>query len=156
MSDHVLAIDPGSKTVGWARFLKKKLVGCGVLRAETPVAMRVQFESHAWPFSNTPVRVYVERPQVYTRSRQKGDQNDLVHIAMIGGMLAGAVAFPADIHFVFPATWKGQAPKKVMGRRILKRLGLSELHYVEAAATTKLAHNAVDAVGLGLWAEGRL
>lgn len=157
MNDFLLAIDPGSKTVGWARFWNKTLIGCGVLRAETPMAMRVAFEADVVQhYTRTPHRIVVERPQVYVRERSEGDPNDLVLIALIGGMLAGAVQSPAGIDFVLPATWKGQVPKAIHHKRLWKRLALKEQVIVEAGALPKsLAHNCYDAVALGLWKEGR-
>ena len=153
----ILAIDPGKKIVGWAVFEGSHLSDCGLLRAETPKEMLMQSDRAGirdieW------TEVIVECPQAYTqRDRQKGPQQDLIDIAIVGGLVAGfAVSNMPTITFVHPHAWKGSVEKDAMSRRILKRLDRVEVAIVERLRPASLVHNAVDAVGLGLWKLGRL
>lgn len=98
-----------------------------------------------------------ERPQIYRASKSKGDPNDLIALAAIGNGVAahfrrGATMAPT------PAQWTGQVKKATRGSawksprgmRIRSRLTPAELALVPDQ------HDVVDAVGLGLWALGRL
>lgn len=106
-------------------------------------------------FGFLPNHLVIELPQVYVRSRSKGDPNDLI---MLAG-LVGAFVYNFDSrdgHKLYkPAEWKGQVPKDIMETRIKGRLSEAELHAVELPARS-LAHNVWDAVGLGLAHLGRL
>lgn len=158
-----LTIDPGKKIVGWAVFERvpgqsfTRLSDCGLLRAETPREMLIQSDRAGirdieW------AEVIVECPQAYSqRERQKGPQQDLIDIAIMGGLVAGfAVSNMPVITFVHPHAWKGSVEKDAMSRRILKRLDPDEVTIVDRLRPASLVHNAVDAVGIGLWKLGRL
>lgn len=107
--------------------------------------------------------IVIERPQVYERSRSKGDPNDLIALALVAGAVVGAVReyqamsmcrivgyTPCRVIEYRPADWKGQVPKDVMVRRIKRSLAKTELERVELPKAKSLAHNVWDAVGIGL------
>lgn len=98
----------------------------------------------------------LEWPQVYQGGRQKGDPNDLLPLAALNGALR--TLFPAPrLHLPRPSDWKGQVPKDIMGARILSKLTAEEKAVWNAAQFPKsLAHNVLDAVGLGLYSLRRL
>lgn len=98
----------------------------------------------------------LEWPQVYQGGRQKGDPNDLLPLAALNGALRAL--FPAPrLHLPKPSDWKGQVPKDIMGARILSKLTAEEKAVWNAAQFPKsLAHNVLDAVGLGLYSLRRL
>ncbi len=70
----------------------------------------------------------------------------------IAGQLAGWHG-----ELVTPAQWKGAVPKEVHQPRILAALTAAEQGVLDAAKVAPtLKNNVVDAIGLGLWAVGRL
>ena len=98
----------------------------------------------------------LEWPQIYRASKSKGDPNDLLGIAGVAAALAALVGVPCKSPT--PAEWIGQLPKATSGdpwtsprgARVRARLGAEEL------AACENTHDAIDAVGLGLWSLGRL
>jgi hypothetical protein len=94
--------------------------------------------------------IICEVPQIYKDS--PGDPNDLVAVSMVAGALCATI--PAlNVHTVKPKEWKGQVPKQVHHPRIWRQLVGMELA-VATAAKEKYGprfHNAMDAIGLGLW-----
>jgi len=150
----ILAVDPGINT-GWARVRDGRLSSCGLVRAATPRALRQMVEERS-PFD----RLVVEKPQVYRSRKSRGDPNDLIDVAVFAGCVLGA-ADAAEERFahelVVPRDWKGTIDKDVMIRRVLAWLREDERGVFErAGAPASLAHNVVDAVGLGIWYARRL
>jgi len=104
------------------------------------------------------------------RSRKASDAigQDLIDCAIAGAYVAGRCAPYADLVLVRPQEWKRQLPKGVVAKRIL---GDSDegarasrlLDATETLAATRdlhpisksLRHNAIDAIGIGLWFLGR-
>lgn len=96
----------------------------------------------------------IEWPRCYRI--QKGDPADLFPLAGVGMALAGMLGVPV----VAPTApeWIGNVPKTTKGdplespraRRIWNKLTEAE------RACVVLSHDALDAVGLGLWKLGRL
>lgn len=122
-----------------------------------------------------PVRVVFERPQWYTRAKSKGDPNGLAGLTGVAGNLTGMLSFYCNPNLEVvspkPAEWIGQISKTCKkcgenkkscttcrgsawetprGRFIRKRLQGYEMTLVPDQ------NDAIDAVGLGLWALGRL
>ena len=91
----------------------------------------------------------IELPQVYQHGRSKGDPNDLIRVAFYAGSCTrighGVLSTPT------PAEWKGQTPKAICAERIKAVLAVHELVHLY-----KADHNVLDAVGIGLWALGRM
>lgn len=140
----ILTIDPGKRQCGWAIFLHDRLYACGLWRDEIRSSQAV-------------TRTIVEIPQVYTRTKSKGDPNDLIDIAVKGGWLAGKMAPYATLEMIRPQQWKGTVDPEVMLDRIYNRLTDVEQALLSAApCPASLRHNIVDAIGIGLHAVGRL
>ncbi len=98
----------------------------------------------------------IELPQVYQHGRSKGDPNDLIRVAFYAGAVAGALGYfggllTGKLLTPTPGDWKGQVPKAIHHERIRRVLSTKELGLV-----SRVDHNVMDAVGLGLWALGRL
>lgn len=130
-----MSVDPGART-GVAVFEDGEL--------------RVVFASSKGIFTSTAVDVLViEIPQIYRASKSRGDPNDLIKVAVLAGKIIGRINAPHTVE-VHPATWKGQVPKNVHNARVLARLSPEERAKVPAV------HDAIDAVGLGLWFLKRL
>lgn len=94
-----------------------------------------------------------EWPQIYQRGqgRTKGNPNDLVPLAGVIGAVAADVS-PKQTRIFLPSEWKGQVPKDTMKSRIVGALTDAELSRVPK----RLAHDGYDAIGVGLFALGRL
>jgi hypothetical protein len=119
--------------------------------------------------------VIYEWPQIYSEAenKSKGNPNELLGLVGVGQSLATALtvyniqhgARPPEVLSPTPAEWTGQVPKTIKiggknripkdpwtsprGMRIKGKLQPGELKSVPAQ------HDAIDSVGLGLWALGR-
>lgn len=97
-----------------------------------------------------------EFPIVRRQEAYKG--NDMLLTAASAGLFLG-VCKAQRVITVKPGAWKGQVPKEEMCRRILDILTEEERALFERCMIGKLKslhHNAIDAIGIGLWAVGRL
>jgi len=148
----LLSIDSGDET-GWAFFPTfgdpvgepNRLYACGITKGDAPVFPRYPCAS---------LSTIVEIPH---KGKGKAKKGDIITLAFRAGLAAGTYgapwrAIPANV-------WKGTAPKSVFARRILKALTPAELATLKRVLSTlaKTYHDdVIDAVGLGLWACGRL
>jgi hypothetical protein len=160
----LLAVDPSLRSTGWAWFVGGALarVGRNTRKAtDDAIARRAanMAEAVLLNFSGVVIdRLVVEWPQVYRAARSKGDPNDLLGLAAIAGILVSGVEGRADTPT--PREWSGGVPKATRGDplksargvRVWSRLRESERAVLES---TKINHDVVDAVGIGLWALGR-
>lgn len=141
----IISIDPGAKT-GWAQFSQGWLVACGATKKpyEVPIQGKV---------------VIIEKPQIYRGRLQKGDQNDLITLAMLAGRhQERALRAGAQVELPTPGEWKGQVKKEIHHPRILAALTTEEqwrVSYASGGPAVKPDHNMLDAIGLGLWWLGK-
>ena len=97
--------------------------------------------------------IVIELPQVYAGSKSKGNPNDLIKLAYEAGRVVGSAAAKV----IKPREWKGTIKKEVMLKRILSKLDDRELRLLKGLGLPpSKEHNVVDAIGIGLWALGRL
>ena len=89
-----------------------------------------------------------EIPQVYSRSKSKGDPNTLVELACAGA--TALTALGGMPHVVKPAEWKGQLPKVVVEERCKIHLSKDEQKNI-VLPIKSLRHNVWDAIGIGLF-----
>lgn len=159
---YLMAVDPGfsaSSGTGWAFFDRGALAACGVITPKsTRLAEKIEeIRNILDDVGRMAVRVFViEIPRVYPGPRQKGDQNDIIDLAVVAGALIAPNA--SEKLLVHPRTWAGTVPKKIRHERLLRKE--SEGGVLSAAERARFpggakAHNAFDAVGIGLWAIGR-
>jgi hypothetical protein len=102
-----------------------------------------------------PRELVFERPQIYRAGRSKGDPNDLIPLAIIAGAVSGILG--CRVCAPTPREWTGGIEKdeegdpwaSPRGQRVRRRLSDAEF------ATITPSHDAIDAVGLGLWRLGR-
>jgi len=128
---------------------------CGLLRATTVEGMLAEFKTLRRFRVREPLAVVVELPRIYSVRHWKGDPNDLLDVAAV----AGAAATLGEPRFVTPQQWKGRVPKPIHHKRIRAVLSADELAVfvtAEDAIPKSLAHNVLDAIGIGLWAKGRM
>lgn len=97
----------------------------------------------------------IEVPQIYPGQQQKGDQNDLIDLAVTVGRYAEcAASYGFRVTLVKPRAWKGQLPKDVCWQRVRDTLTAHERSVPEQIPKSK-AHNMHDAIGLGTWFQKR-
>jgi len=153
-----VTIDPGVHDVGIALWRGPELVAAELIRdGGQPIEQlaaatgRWANSSAAWNWIDI-LEIVVERPQIYAQNKLKGDPNDLIMVAIVAGHCAQAIVryVPrATVHYLWPAQWKGQLPKKVSVERTIKLL-TSEEHERVRLPTASLQHNVWDAAGIGL------
>lgn len=172
----LLAIDPSVRSPGAALFRGGVLLTAGKVKVSR---MEHDSEGERWQYviecivrwaeshlCCCPEKIVYERPQIYTAAKSKGDPNDLIALAAIGAGVAAHFSaimpmdpsMSIDIITPTPAEWAGQIPKATKGnamnspraQRILSRLTELEISRMPNQ------HDAIDSVGLGLHALGRL
>lgn len=175
MSGLLLAVDPGIRGCGVALFKDSALIACAY--AKNPVKSGSDFDAvislakevYGWwnerlfdfyRGGELDLRLVLEWPRVYTASKSKGDNNDLMPLVAVDAAVVALFGVPA--RRVYPRDWKSTLSKEQTQARVESRLrpmggGSGEWSaYCEGTdAARSLAHNVVDAVGIGLHALGR-
>lgn len=104
-----------------------------------------------------------EYPEVRGAGRGKGHAGDLIPMALLAGALAAELDVePSACATVTPSEWAGSTPKatrgdprkEVRGARIWDELHDEERELLERLKLVQ--HDAFDAVGIGLYAVGRV
>ncbi len=148
----ILAIDPGACT-GWAIFLPGVgLHSAGVCTVDD--LSSPMFDT----FAPRHAELVIEIPQVYRAALSKGDPNDLIKVAVQAGRwIERAKLRGWGVREVHPTTWKGQIPKEIHHARIENALLADERARASSALSLPKSkrHNALDAIGLGLFHLGR-
>lgn len=94
-----------------------------------------------------PTHLVIETMQVYTRS--KGDPNDLLVLAAVGGYLFGTFEATENIGYK-PREWKGQVPRGVLGRNTERKLQASgEWAKVVVPSVAEKLNDVMHGVALG-------
>lgn len=159
----VVAVDPGIAGCGVAYASRGVLLKAQYVRNETgifPPAERcermgraVRDAVQALPRGVHSPRLVLEWPQVRTAGKGRGDPNDLL---LLAGVDAAIVTYlSGEVQCVAPREWKDTIPPDVLISRVQDRLSEEERARVILPAKS-LAHNVWDAVGIALWAVGRL
>lgn len=154
----LITVDPGVQGCGLALFDNKRLdFAAYIKKTNGQVAYNVADEINSLIkidiSAHDIVELVIEIPQIYDSAHQKGDQKDLVDLAVISGAIAGACRNSVtNMLFVRPAEWKGQTPKHITEIRARACLSSAEKRCTVLAAKAKTkAHNVWDAIALGLW-----
>ncbi len=154
MSD--VSIDPGVRDAGVAlwdddhELRAAKLIRCRHGGWPALAAMVADWVEHSYLDIQ---HIVIEQPQVYVQSRQKGNPNYLIALAMAAGAIAMAVLDrhpDASIVTVLPAVWKGNTPKDIHNERTKKLISPVEHEQISLPSAKSLQHNVWDAVGIGL------
>lgn len=153
----ILSIDPGFSAKGgtgyavWGDTFEHRLFEAGLIAVAADLTLEdamCEITSKlvkTLPSSAYPDELVIERPRVYP-GKGKGDQNDLIDLALLAGRLSTLGRAPV---FVNPAEWKGQVPKEVSKRLVRERLSEVELARIPDHGTK--THNVYDAIDIGLW-----
>lgn len=159
---NLIAVDPGALKSALAYFRD------GTLRHVKFIPTIDLLEGCAWPDE-----MIIEKPQIYRRSKSKGDPNDLIDIALIAGAWWRASGGRAEL--VLPKKWKGDMEKPQCHARAWRVLTDAERelfvsksfqtssmvwdyieHGVRGGAYKAEIHNLLDACAIGLWKLGRV
>lgn len=172
----LLAVDPSIRSPGAALFrdgvlIRSARVGVtkdtSISQAERAIMAADAVAAWCHACGGAPTTLAFEWPQVYSQAegKSKGDPNDLIAMAAVNGALACGMQIACvmrrqqlKILCYKPAEWIGQLPKTTRGKasesprakRIYSRLEPAELELVPDQ------HDAIDAIGIGLFALGRL
>ena len=174
-ADRVIAIDPGLTGTGWALWhaesdslLPKEAhlpIACGTCRAPKEGSLAQRSEA-LWvklfeqltdkksylPFGwrSDPTFVFIEIPQHFGSSARgiAAQSGGIYDLTFLVGYLAAKFVGCSVITFT-PNEWKGQLPKDVVERRVRRIIG-------DRFDGLGVKSHAVDAVGLGLFAIGKL
>lgn len=164
--ERLLAVDPGLRYPAAALFVGGVLVCASRVKVKldtkAPMVERcrdIALAVEAWHRKQSvhdPEILVVEFPQIYTADKSKGDPNNLTPLACIDGALA-ALFKRSKVLSPKPKDWTGNLPKSEdgdpwkspRGLRVWGRLTPDERKVVVPS------HDAIDSVGLGLWALGR-
>lgn len=136
----MISIDPGKNAAGIAEWAGPKLI-------RAYYAPR-----NEWHRLRCDTAIWVER-QYLTKDHPR--PGDIVELAYAAGLCAGlSTSTGGTITEVLPIRWKGNVPKPIMTKRILSKLDQTELAAIERVGYKD--HNTIDAIGIGLYALGRL
>jgi len=160
----MLAIDPGLNSLGWAYWERTPSVRpphrVGLIKAPRKLELTAralwiakELDQAMWdlgPMGGS-VSVY-ETDFVSEFPSWHGIQlgwaaGDLQKLVFLVGVLAGYFKEAKSFTPVTPKDWKGQLPKSVVTRRLIKRYG--------PGATRNWEKDVWDAVGIGLWKMGK-
>lgn len=144
------AVDPGGSCLGWSYWMDGFLYNAGLSRP--PKYVKAPWERAVWHRTNLAgmahegTRLVSER-MVIRGFGSKEDPQDLCDVNLIAGHLAN--------EWFSPQEWKGSLPRDLEEGRVRERLSPSELEVLVALPKIKLRHNAISAIGIGLFALGR-
>lgn len=155
----ILCIDPGASP-GWAIFDNKRLREAGTYDPDHGSSLPALNE-RAFGGENSR-EVVVEIPRIYPHGG-KGDQNDIIELALAAGIVLGHFwHLGVVITRVHPRRWKGTVPKEIHHARVIdelepyERLVLGEPKKKTKANPHGFDNNMLDAIGLGLWRMERM
>lgn len=152
----LISIDPGfgyRGGTGYTLWHDSRFVKAGLAKSEAEdlteriTAIFAQVSAAV----GTAEEVVIEKPRSYKLDKQKGDQNDLIDLAIVVGRMLPLGT--KKMTLVEPATWKGQVPKDVIKLLVLGKLDgeePDELKKCLQGITPGTQHNVYDAVGIGL------
>jgi hypothetical protein len=185
MHGSLVALDPSVRSVGVALFAGGVLVDAATIKcpscgskgrvAECPACsssdaarcLRIAQEVVRWVVSHdvAPTSLVSEWPTIRGAAQSVGNPNQMIPMAGVVGAVAGLLSMglaardeTLEVRSFKPAEWTGGCPKtktkpqrSQRGRRIESRLAESELPLFRVAG-----HDDLDAIGIGLYALGRL
>ncbi len=150
-----ISIDPGIQGTGYAVWdYEVKLHKCGVINAPSKYTWEEKMRYVALAlteYNYSCNKIYIEYPQ-----RFGGASGDMVSLKGDLGKLFTCVGYilgylKCDFKLISVVKWKGQLPKKIVNARIQKLLNKEEL-----GKLSKNKSHDWDAVGIGLYVQGRL
>lgn len=156
----LLSIDPGLGGTGWAYWGDRSAPAVVGIVRDTARDDLLSVRCHElcdklW--TAIPSRrfrsIVIELPQHMASAAGIAAQAGAVYklAFLVGAMsLFFTISTYGTVYVVNPADWKGQLPKNIVQQRIQARLGM------RVCQRLNIRSHAWDAVGIGLWAVGRL
>jgi hypothetical protein len=139
----LMSVDPGVHSMAVALWDERGLL---VRASNVHPDWRVGPAAFDWE------RLIGEIPVVYPGAKGlRTDPNDLIALAYAAGRFYERQGLPTTL--VKPAEWKAQVPKGITKERIIAELDSAEISRVYRGGEM---HNVYDAIGIGLFALGRL
>lgn len=158
----IITIDTGSRCSGLAVW-DGALVAALAVQADGPLEMAERVSGRACVLAPGEVEsIYVEYPHDQRRGART---DDLIKLAATAGAIAARLEELFDVRpeFLLPSAWKGSTPKPkrvadpyVVAVRAQRTLSAYELERVQLPTSVQQQWDVWDAVGIGLWASGRL
>jgi hypothetical protein len=152
----MVSIDPGVGGTGMVFWKGEKAVKVLTLRSGSSPDWAIKARTIMESFNQfmrllgRVDRVVMEMPgyMAGVGGHMVAQSGDLVKLALLTGMIFEAShAFSSNVELVPVHEWKGQLPKDVCAERIFEIMG--------ASFPKGQSNHAVDALGIGLWAQGR-
>jgi len=150
---------PGSWVFRTAGLARTKCSGVSDIATDLRAQVRDRVARALWSFGMHPGMVPMVACEfmVYRPEDSRSVVSDLFQVQAIGASIAGAIGSP--IQFLRPDQWKASVPKSIMSDRIIARLSADEARQLSRdldSVAGALHHNVFDAVGIGLYATGRM
>jgi hypothetical protein len=141
----MMFVDPGAHFCGVSRF-----TASGELLSAHWATV-----DHACMIVKNATGLVIEKPQVYASAFQKGNQNDLIDVAVTVGRIQQAYQdhYADEAIIILPNKWKGTKKKLVTIQDIIALAKeRDEFSKVDLRGVPKKEHEDVwDAVGIGYW-----
>lgn len=157
---HTVCVDPGLRCTGLAVYLGATLIMAAAVEnphsGRGPEAWKAMAASVVGLLRLDPAipkDLVVEKMVSYPGSPVRVD--DLMELVGVTGAIVGAVDQCGAYTSYLPRQWKKTVPKPIHNKRVLAKLTPAESAPL-ASIRPALVHNAVDAVGLGLFHLGRI
>lgn len=168
----ILAVDPDTRTLGWALVTKHEVLSVGMVRSSTGnVSDMLRYCSVGLPQAGD---LLVVESQHYHHGSE-APPADIIKLAQVAGGIIGLMAGAAPdmkLCLVPASTWKGQTPKPINHRRTFQHYGImcsEAAGYCYPSGCAKIAkvqgaqllnksswEHVADAIGIGLYAAQRL
>lgn len=157
---YALSLDPSSRATGCALWRDGILESVYLIRTKGPIGKDTRDSTcdqlMAW-LPTIRVDVYTERPVQHGGGGRKADPETLLQMAVLVGRLEGVLPLCKWTQYT-KAQWAGTAPKEIVTKRVLAKLSDLEQGAVHNTynGPPSLLHNVLDAVGVGLYGQGRM
>lgn len=141
----LVAIDPGTVSLGWAEFRESRLVACGAFGRKTRTIPEFCAEiSTAIPTARV---VALE----WMQAAQRVPPQDLIDVSLVGAYAAACAG--GSLVLYHPVDWKGSVPKAIHHPRILSALTEPERAIADASCSRagRFSKEVLDAIGIGLY-----
>lgn len=153
----VIAVDPQVHFCAWVYTREFKAQAVGIERDKTSRngMSHIGILLRACTFVGAAIMpdvVIVEYPRVYPFKCQKGDQNDLIRLAVSAGVVGAAFAALSpncELIFVEPRQWKGTIDKEPQHKRL--RRDYPHIEPLIAKINKGMRHHVLDAAALAFW-----
>jgi hypothetical protein len=154
----LVSVDPGRDHIALACWVDRELARCTLLAVDGRQEIgAVATDLAALLESQDRADVVVVEYMCHRAGEAKSQARDLIDVTISGTAVAARLG--DELIYVSATSWKGQAPKAVIQRRVVERL--SGIEMTALAATLCVVprgrhHDLYDAVGIGLYHLGRM